>query len=249
MQNHALASGTPPAAFLSSDALHTPPSLKLHHQHPWYLTPSTARQLQDDLSGYVRIEPLPLKGIQCVAGVDASFREEKVCAAVAVYQFSDLELITETTAQVPISFPYIPGLLSFREAPGILAALEQLAGLPDVLIVDGHGLAHPRRFGLACHLGVLLDIPTIGCAKSILVGEARDLGKEVGSTAELISDEEMLGVALRTRREVKPVYVSIGHRIDIDSAVQIVLSCGKGYRLPEPIRRAHSIAIQTCLAQ
>jgi deoxyribonuclease V len=144
--------------------------------------------------------------------VDASFREEKVCAAVAVYQFSDLELITETTA------------------------------LPDVLIVDGHGLAHPRRFGLACHLGVLLDIPTIGCAKSILVGEARDLGKEVGSTAELISDEEMLGVALRTRREVKPVYVSIGHRIDIDSAVQIVLSCGKGYRLPEPIRRAHSIA-------
>jgi deoxyribonuclease V len=208
-----------------------PPTLKLHHQHPWDLTPSTARQLQDDLSGYVRIEPLPLKGIQCVAGVDASFREEKVCAAVAVYQFSDLEL------------------LSFREAPGILAALEQLAGLPDVLIVDGHGLAHPRRFGLACHLGVLLDIPTIGCAKSILVGEARDLGKEVGSTAELISDEEMLGVALRTRREVKPVYVSIGHRIDIDSAVQIVLSCGKGYRLPEPIRRAHSIAIQTCLAQ
>ena len=230
--------------------LHNMPSpLELHHQHFWNLTPSEANQTQDDLKQYVRGEPLPLPGIQRVAGVDVSFREDNVCAAAAVFQLSDLEPIEETTAQVPLSFPYIPGLLSFREAPGILAALEQLASLPEILIVDGHGLAHPRRFGLACHLGVLLDIPTIGCAKSILVGEARDLGKEVGSTAELISDKEVLGVALRTRREVKPVYVSIGHRVDLDSAVQIILACGKGYRLTEPIRRAHALAKGTCLAR
>lgn len=226
-----------------------PSPLELHHQHLWNLTPSEARQTQDDLRQYVRVEPLPLTSMQHVAGVDVSLQQNKVCAAISVFQLSDLELIVETTAQVPLSFPYIPGLLSFREAPGILAALEQLASLPEILIVDGHGLAHPRRFGLACHLGVLLDLPAIGCAKSILTGNIGFLGSGVGDTADLISDGELVGVALRTRQEVKPVYVSIGHRVDLDSAVQIVLACGRGYRLPEPIRRAHALAKGTCLAR
>lgn len=225
------------------------PPLELRHQHPWELSPSAARQVQDDLRAYIRTEPFHIQDIRSIAGVDVSYQDDIVCAAVAVFQIPQLQMLEEATAQVPQTFPYIPGLLSFREAPGILAALEQLSSLPDVLLVDGHGLAHPRRFGLACHLGVLLDLPAIGCAKSIMVGEAGDLGSQADSTAELIFDDEALGVALRTRQDVKPVYVSIGHRIDLDSAVQIVLACGRGYRLPEPIRRAHALAKETSSAR
>jgi deoxyribonuclease V len=226
-----------------------PSPLVLYHQHPWDLSPSAARQIQDDLRQYVLTEPLPIHEIQSVAGVDVSYQDDIACAAVVVFQFPGLRLLEEAAVIVPLTIPYIPGLLSFRELPGILAALEQLQGLPDVLLVDGHGLAHPRRFGLACHLGVLLDLPAIGCAKSILLGEVEALGNEVSSKAELISDGEVLGVALRTRLEVKPVYVSIGHRVDLDSTQQIILACGRGFRLPEPLRRAHIVAKKTCRAQ
>ena len=181
-----------------------------------------------------------------MAGVDASYHGDVACAAVVVIDFPSLEIIEKAVAKVPLEFPYIPGLLSFREAPGILAAIEQLTALPDVLIVDGHGIAHPRRFGLACHLGIWLDLPAIGCAKSILLGDLDPLGEKVGGTAQLTLDDELLGVALRTRRNVKPVYLSIGHRMDLESAVQIVLACGKGYRLPEPTRRAHTLAKEAC---
>lgn len=226
-----------------------PSPLVLYHQHPWDLSPSAARQIQDDLRQYVLTEPLPIHEIQSVAGVDISYKDDIACAAIVVFQFPGLRLLEEAAAIVPLTIPYIPGLLSFREVPGILAALEQLQGLPDVLLIDGHGLAHPRRFGLACHLGVLLDLPAIGCAKSIMLGEFEALGNEVSSKAELISDGEVLGVALRTRREVKPVYVSIGHRVDLDSAQQIILDCGRGFRLPEPLRRAHILAEKTCRAR
>jgi deoxyribonuclease V len=163
-----------------------------------------------------------------------------------MFDFPSLEIIEKAVAEVPLEFPYIPGLLSFREAPGILAAIEQLSAALDVLIVDGHGLAHPRRFGLACHLGVWLDLPTIGCAKSILVGDLDPLGETVGSTANLTLGNELLGVALRTRLNVKPVFLSIGHRMDLVSAIQIVLACGKGFRLPEPTRKAHTLAKEAC---
>lgn len=163
-----------------------------------------------------------------------------------MFDFPSLEIIEKAVAEVPLEFPYIPGLLSFREAPGILAAIEQLSASPDVLIVDGHGLAHPRRFGLACHLGIWLDLPTIGCAKSILVGDLTPLGETVGSTANLTLGNELLGVALRTRLNVKPVFLSIGHRMDLVSAIQIVLACGKGFRLPEPTRKAHTLAKEAC---
>jgi deoxyribonuclease V len=222
------------------------PTQKFPRQHEWNLTPEEASQLQDKLRSYVKVEPLPLGAIHTVAGVDASFDREVVCAAAAVFDFSSLQVVEEAVAETSLTFPYIPGLLSFREAPGILSAINRLSALPDVLIVDGHGLAHPRRFGLACHLGVWLDIPTIGCAKSILVGDLAPLGEKVGSTAQLTLGDEVLGVALRTREKVKPVYLSIGHRMDLESAVQIITACRGGYRLPEPARQAHFLAKEAC---
>jgi len=167
-----------------------------------------------------------------------------VRAAVVVLGFKTQELTQQAAVQMPISYPYVPGLLSFREAPAILEALARLNDLPDVLIVDGHGRAHPRRFGLACHLGVLLDLPAIGCAKSVLVGRAAPPGGEVGSTSELSLNGELLGLALRTRQRARPVYISVGHRIDLPSATQAVLACGRGYRLPEPLRLAHRLATE-----
>ncbi len=150
--------------------------------------------------------------------------------------------LESAVADLPLTFPYIPGLLSFREAPAILAAIARLNHLPDVFIVDGQGLAHPRRFGIASHLGVLLDMPTIGCAKSILVGRHRPLGEEGGSMAELVAEGEVLGMALRVKAHAAPIYISVGHRVDLPSAVRIVMGCTRGYRLPEPIRLAHQLA-------
>lgn len=190
----------------------------------------------------VKVEPLRLDEIRLIAGVDASYHQGTILAATVLFEYPALEIVDQAVAEMPVDFPYIPGLLSFREAPAILAALGQLSRSPDVLIVDGHGLAHTRRFGLACHLGLWLDLPSIGCAKSILVGELEPLGSEAGSTAQLISDGEILGVALRTRKDVNPVYLSIGHRVDLESAVQINLACNVGYRLPEPTRQAHILA-------
>jgi deoxyribonuclease V len=198
-------------------------------------------QVQKDLRAYVKIEPLPDASIATVAGIDASFGRKMIYAAVTVLDYETLETKDQAKAQQPVSFPYVPGLLSFREAPALLSALARLKSLPDVLIVDGHGWAHPRRFGLACHLGVLLDLPTIGCAKSLLVGEVGQLGATAGSTAKIEADGEVIGLAVRTRENIKPVYVSIGHKIDLPSAARIVLSCGRGYRLPEPTRQAHNM--------
>lgn len=190
----------------------------------------------------MRLQPLPDEGLRRVGGVDAGFTADKVYAAVVVLDYATLQPVEQATAAAPLTFPYIPGLLSFREAPGILAALARLNSLPDVLIVDGQGIAHPRRFGIACHLGVLLDLPAIGCAKSVLVGRVGSLGEAPGSTAEMAAGDEVLGIAVRTRRGVKPVYVSAGHRVDLAAAVRIVLSCTRGYRLPEPTRLAHRLA-------
>lgn len=198
-------------------------------------------QVQNDLRARVKVEPLPDDCISTVAGVDASFRDKVIYAAVTVLDYKTLDRIDQAQAQQPVDFPYVPGLLSFREAPALLAALARLKSLPDVLIVDGHGWAHPRRFGLACHLGVLLDLPAIGCAKSLLVGEVGHLETTAGSSVKIEANGEVLGLAVRTRENVKPVYVSIGHKIDLLSAARIVLSCGRGYRLPEPTRQAHKM--------
>ena len=217
-------------------------TLILHHKHTWNLTPQEAFQLQERLRTYVKVEPLPDEGLFSVGGADASFSNEQVLAAVVVIDYATGKLVERATAALPITYPYVPGLLSFREAPALLAALGELSRLPDLLMVDGHGLAHPRGFGLACHLGVLLDLPTIGCAKSPLVGEYSHLGETAGSTADLVEMGQVLGMAVRTRSGVKPVFVSVGHRVDLPSAVRFVLACTRGYKLPEPTRQAHILA-------
>ena len=218
------------------------PELRLAHAHPWDLTPQEAIQLQQKLRDQVVIQPLSLEGIRTVAGVDVGFREEKARAAAVLLSFPTLQLLEHTVAEIPVPFPYIPGLLSFRETPAILKALELLSALPDVILCDGQGLAHPRRFGIACHLGVLLDRPVLGCAKSILAGRHGPLDEAPGSTADLIAGEETIGAAVRTRQGVKPVYVSAGSRVDLASAVELVLACTRGYRLPEPTRLADRLA-------
>jgi len=217
-------------------------ALSLHHAHPWDLSPAEARRIQQTLREKVMVRALPLEQLQTVGGVDAAFTRESIVAAAVVLDLETLETRQQAATHEPLNFPYIPGLLSFREAPGILAALARLDRLPDVLIVDGHGLAHPRRLGLACHLGVLLDIPAIGCAKSVLVGKHAPLEVEAGSTAELLDDGEVIGMAVHTRSNVRPVYVSVGHRINLPTAVRLVLDCSGGYRLPEPTRRADRLA-------
>jgi deoxyribonuclease V len=218
------------------------PRLQLSHAHAWDLSPEAARRLQERLRDQVRVEPLPLEGLEQVAGIDASFRRGNVIGAVVVLDSAAWQPVDQAVVEQPIRFAYIPGLLSFRETPALLAALERLATLPDILMVDGHGLAHPRRFGIACHLGVLLDLPTIGVAKSILVGQAGAVGEAPGSTAELRDGDEVIGMAVRTRPGSRPVYVSIGHRVDLASTVRLVLASSRGFRLPEPARLAHQLA-------
>ena len=213
-------------------------------KHRWDLSPKEAIQIQKELRSRVVIAPLAKNNLRLIAGVDVGLpRGAKTArAAIAVLDYGTMELVDQATAEIPMSFPYVPGLLSFREMPVILAALEQLETWPDVFMVDGHGYAHPRRFGLACHLGVWLDQATIGCGKSTLIGKQAPLENQRGGVAFLQDSDEIIGAAVRTRDEVKPVYVSVGHRADLKSAIRITLDCGRGIRLPEPIRWAHRLA-------
>jgi deoxyribonuclease V len=178
--------------------------------------------------------------LRYVAGADLAFDPETnlAFAGVIVYRLPELEEVERRMARRKLRFPYVPGLLSFRESPVLLAAFARLRIQPDVILIDGHGMAHPRRFGIACHLGLLLDTPTIGCAKSILVGEAEEPGAPAGSTSPLVDKGETVGVALRTRDKVRPIYVTIGHRVSLESAVRIVAKCTDGFRIPKPTREA-----------
>lgn len=179
-----------------------------------------------------------------IAGVDVSVSRARGAAtgAVIVLEYPSLSLVEAKVVYGEVDFPYVPGLLSFREAPLVLKAFEILETIPDLVLVDGQGIAHPRRIGLASHLGLFLDVPTIGCAKSRLCGRHGKLGDEAGSNTELIDDGEIIGVALRTKLRTKPLYISVGHMIDLQMAVHWVLECCRGYRLPEPTRLAHQAA-------
>ena len=213
-------------------------------EHDWNLSSTEAIQIQKDLRSRVMISPLADTEVQWIAGVDVGLpRGAKIArAAIAVCDYSTMELVDQAIAEIPVPFPYIPGLLSFREMPVILAAIAQLESKPDLFMVDGHGYAHPRRFGLACHLGVWLDQATIGCGKSVLIGVPDALEDARGNIALLRDGDETIGAAVRTRDGVKPVYISVGHRIDLESAIRVTLACGRGLRLPEPVRRAHQLA-------
>lgn len=209
---------------------------------PHELRPREAVALQRELAARVVRTGRPRPRTVC--GVDTSIRDGFVHAAVCVFAFPGLELLASATATRPVEFPYVPGLLAFRELPALRQAYARLAEEPDLLLVDGHGLAHPRRFGIACHLGVELDRPAIGCGKSLLVGAHAEPASRRGSGTALVHRGERIGRCLRTREGVRPVYVSIGHRCDLERAVAIVLACARRYRLPEPIRAADHLAGQ-----
>jgi len=207
----------------------------------WPGSPAQARQLQVRLRRQVVAED-DLGVVRTVAGVDAHYRADHVFAAVVVMGLPNLAIVECALVHRPLAFPYVPGLLSFREAPAIIEALRELSKMPDLLLADAHGVAHPRRFGLACHLGVLTGVPTIGVAKSSLVGTYVEPGIERGAWSPLTDRGETIGAVLRTQREVRPVFVSIGHRIGLQTAIDFVLRCTGRFRLPEPIRAADRLS-------
>ena len=211
--------------------------------HGWQVSTAQAREIQIKLAAQVsRVNRLVSPRL--IAGVDISINRGTGMGtgAVVVLSYPELELIEARVVNDRIQFPYVPGLLSFREAPLILAACESLTVTPDLIMVDGQGIAHPRRMGIASHLGLFLDIPAIGCAKSRLCGSHEIPGADAGSYADLLDGSEIIGAALRTKAGVKPVYVSIGHEVDLPAAIHWVLACCRGYRLPDPTRLAHLAA-------
>ena len=217
--------------------------VNLSISHQWDLSPGEARAIQHQLAERVIAETtFNPATVRTVAGVDVSVRGDVARAAVVVLRLSDLEPVDWAVHAEPVTFPYIPGLLTFREGPSVLRALEQLTVWPDLLIFDGQGIAHPLRIGLAAHMGVILDHPSIGCAKSRLTGTHTEPGNNVGDWVPLTDEGEVVGAVVRSRAGVKPLYVSTGHRVDLPTAIALVLQCTRRFRLPETTRYAHKVA-------
>ena len=217
--------------------------MKVKQRHLWPTSLAEAQAIQRQLQPEVITED-DLGLVQYVAGVDVGFEEDGRIsrAAVAILGFPDLQLKEKAITKCPTTFPYVPGFLSFREVPVILKALEIIDITPDLILCDGQGLAHPRRFGLACHLGLWVDVPTIGVAKSLLIGKHEKLGEEKGSWQPLHDRREVIGAVVRTRTKVKPVYVSSGNRVSLPTAIDYVLRCTTKYKLPETTRWADKLA-------
>ncbi|MFN0108427.1 MAG: deoxyribonuclease V [Blastocatellia bacterium] len=211
----------------------------------WNLTPKEAVAAQKEWRSLVRIQPPDLE-INTIAGADISFNKfsEVIYSGIVVLNLPDLRIVETASVRSTAKFPYVPGLLSFRETPSFLECWEKLKTKPDALMLDGQGLAHPRRFGIACHIGLILDLPTLGCAKSILVGRHGELDLEAGSHVPLIDKDEIVGVALRTKQKVNPVYISAGHLMDLNSAVDLAMKSVTKCRQPEPTRQAHLLVNQ-----
>ncbi|MDX2215141.1 MAG: deoxyribonuclease V [Oculatellaceae cyanobacterium bins.114] len=217
--------------------------MKIHQRHDWNLTAEEAIALQHRLKSEV-ITTDQLEPIRYVAGVDVGFEAEGTVtrAAVTVLNFPQLQLQEQVLARCPTTFPYIPGLLSFREVPAVLEALKQLQTTPDLLLCDGQGTAHPRRFGIACHIGLLVNLPSIGIGKSLLVGIHAEVPDHKGAWVPLHHQGETIGAVVRTRMGTKPLYISPGHRISLETAIAYVMQCTTKYRLPETTRFAHKLA-------
>ena len=217
--------------------------MKIRGLHDLDLSPSEAGHLQKELAPKVEAgPPLDLAGVKHVAGADVSTQGDMAYATVVVLDFPGLSPVEVRGFETELSFPYVPGLLAFREIPAVAGALEKVRTPVDAVIFDAQGLAHPRRMGLASHLGLFLDVPSVGCAKTRLVGTHEEPGQEKGSATDLVHRGEVIGKVLRTRGGVSPVYVSVGNRIDLQSAVELVLACSPKYRLPETTRQAHNAA-------
>ncbi|MCX6004381.1 MAG: deoxyribonuclease V [Chloroflexi bacterium] len=217
--------------------------MKIHELHGWKLSTEEAREIQKKLASRVIYEYSRIKP-KLIAGVDVSVSRfsRHGRAAVALLTYPSMELVDVKAAEGEILFPYIPGLLSFREAPLVLQAFSKLKYPPDMVLVDGQGIAHPRRLGLASHLGLFLNLPTIGCAKSRLIGTHDEVPLKAKTYSYLIDNSEIIGAVVRTRQDVKPLYISIGHKVDLSSAISYVIRCCRGFRLPEPTRLAHLAA-------
>ena len=214
--------------------------MKIPKLHSWALTYEEASALQRDLRGQLLAKSLP-KNLETVAGADVSYSRgsDVLYGAVVVIEMETLNVIEEVTTVATATFPYVPGYLSFREGPIVIDCFRKLRHTPDAVIFDGQGIAHPRRFGLAAHIGVWLDLPTVGCAKTRLIGNYKEPGNKRGARQQLTHGTEVLGSVVRTRDNVKPVFVSPGQYLTVDAAVDLVLMCGAGRRLPEPTRLAH----------
>ena len=210
--------------------------------HDWNVTPREAIELQKSLRERVRLTPLT-RPIETIAGTDISFNkfEPTVYAGIVVLRLPSLEVVEEVGVVSETRFPYVPGLLSFRETPSVLEAWAKLKIEPDAVMFDGQGLAHPRRVGIACHVGLLIERPTLGCAKSVLVGKYEEPPEERGAWTEMIDKGETVGAAVRTKTRVQPIFVSPGHLIDLPGAIRLTLECDGGYRQPEPTRLAHHL--------
>jgi deoxyribonuclease V len=211
--------------------------------HEWSLKQDEAKALQRELAKRVVCEDR-LDEVRHIAGVDMAINEISgmARAAVVLLSYPALEIVEQHVYEEPLRMPYIPGLLSFREIPCMLGAFDLLKQQPELVMVDGQGIAHPRRSGIASHLGLWLDLPSIGCAKSILTGHHVPLSEEVGSWVPLEADREVIGAVLRTRARVKPMIISLGHRISLETSLRYVLACSRGYRLPEPTRLADKLS-------
>ena len=214
--------------------------MQVFNFHRWEVSPQDAIQIQRR----IREKILPygkVNSVRLVAGADVAYakRSHTTYAGVVVLRLTDLTVVETRIATWPTSFPYIPGLLSFREAPALLQALKKVRSEPDVLFIDGHGLSHPRGAGIASHIGILIDRPVIGCAKSLLIGSYQEPALQRGSRSYLCNkSSDIIGAVVRTRHKTKPVFVSVGHRIDLEEAIRLTLCCGKGCRIPEPTRQA-----------
>jgi deoxyribonuclease V len=217
--------------------------MRLNRLHSWDVSPADAVRLQRDLArDLVYDRPIDLARVRLVAGVDVSVKENVSHAAVVIMTFPELEVVETQHARMPTPFPYVPGLLSFREGPVLEEAFAKIEREPDVFVFDGMGRAHPRRIGIACHMGLWLERPTIGCGKTLLTGRYVEPPDERGASADLMDKGEIVGKILRTRVGVKPVFVSVGHLAELASATELVMRCTSKYRLPIPIRRAHDAA-------
>ena len=216
--------------------------MKVRYLHPWDVTPREAVKIQKALCGKLRLGENMFSGhLRWVGGADISYTrgDDRFFAAVVILEWPSLQTVEEATHAEKVTFPYVPGLLSFREGPPLIRAFEKLKRAPDVVLFDGQGIAHPRGFGLASHMGVLLNVASVGCAKTKLVGEHDEVGEAAGDYTELVYGGRAVGAVVRTKDRVKPIYVSQGHRVGLRQSIRLALSCCRGYRIPEPVRQAH----------
>ena len=224
--------------------------MKYLKQHAWNVGYKKAVEIQERLKKSIILKG-SVKNCKLIAGADVSYTKESEIfyASVVVFNLQTMERVEEVTASGKVDFPYIPGLLSFRESPILLKAFAKIKSEPDVIILDAQGIAHPRGIGLASHIGLMLDKSAIVCAKTRLIGEYNEVGGEAGSHSPLTLKDKIVGAVLRTRKNVKPVFVSPGHKIDLKTSIALILKSCRGYRLPEPVRQAHNLVKKTATAK